>query len=181
VLSHTETVWISTREGKNFYVGQDGSKRPLPGFTLINDLCLLVTEAPLSAQETQEKKVEVYDWEVKKNVLKPLPVLVDLIGQEIQVGIIKRVVNKRVANSAGVYAPTAETREENVLDKAFHAHTGQTVNEVNADSEALFIHRWENQYKGKLVDKTVPVQELSKPSGASNSGSSKPRKNLFTD
>jgi len=175
---YNETVWVSSREGKNFYVGQDGTKRPLPGFTLINDLCLLVTVTPLANQETAVKKVEVYDWEAKGKVLKALPVLTDLIGQKTQVGILKQTVNKRAQNSAGVYVPVAEIREENVLHKVFHADTNQTANEEKAGVEAGFIDRWKEQYEGKLVDKTVPVQQTSKTSAA---GMSKPRKNLFAD
>jgi len=185
--THMETVWVTTKEGKNYYE-RDGQKNPLPGFTLINDLCLLTTEAPLSAQEAEEKKVEVYDWEAKGRVIKSMPVLVDLIGKAVFAGILKQTVNKRAANSAGVYVATAETKEENVLHKFFHCATSQTANEWQADGEAHFREHWEDRYTGVVLDKTVPVIEYSKPSkpsntttGKSSATAPKAKKNIFQD
>jgi len=188
--THMETVWVTSKEGKNYYL-KDGQKNPLPGFTLINDLCLLTTEAPLLAQEVEEKKVEVYDWEIKGKAIKSMPVLVDLIGKAVFAGILKQKVNKRVADAAGVYVATAETRDENVLHKFFHCATSQTANERQADAEAHFREHWEGRYTGVLLDRMVPVIEYSKPSkpnkpsntitGKPSATAPKAKKNIFQD
>ena len=39
---YRETITITNKKGENFYL-KDGKKMPLPGFTQINDLVLLIT------------------------------------------------------------------------------------------------------------------------------------------
>jgi len=185
--THIETVWISSKTGANYYKGQDGEKKPLPGFTLINELCLLVTEKPLSHQEGETKKVEVFDFESRGKVLKAVPVLTDLLLTRVQVGIHKQTENKQVKNAEGIYVATSDTRERNVLNKVFHNETDQTVNEMQANAEPRFKEQWEAKYNGVTLDKTTPVLEYAKPTQsplqgkAVGSASPKPKKNIFQD
>ena len=67
-----ETIYITNTKGETFYLSKDGknTKHVLPGFTTIDDLCLLATEAPLSEQVTEEKTVKLYDYEAKKEIPK---------------------------------------------------------------------------------------------------------------
>jgi len=185
--SHIETVWISNRTGANYYKGQDGEKKPLPGFTLINELCLLVTEKPLSQQEGETKKIEVFDFESRGKVLKAVPVLTEIVGSRIQVGIHKQIENKQVKNADGVYVAISDTREKNVLNKVFHNETDQTANEIQADGEPRFIEQWRDKYTGVTLDKTTPVLEYAQPTQSPAQGktvgsaSPKPKKNIFQD
>jgi len=188
--AHMETVWISSKTGANYYKGQNGEKKPLPGFTLINELCLLTTDKPLSQQEVETKKVEVFDFESMGKVLKAVPVLTELIGTRVHAGIHKQIENKQVKNAAGVYVATSDTREKNALNKVFHFETGQTFNEKEADAEARFQEQWVAKYGGVTLDKTTPVVEYAQPTQSTQSptqgktvGSAptKPKKNIFQD
>ena len=49
---YRETVYITNKNGENFFLNkQDKSKKvPLPGFTTIDDICLIATGSPLAEQ-----------------------------------------------------------------------------------------------------------------------------------
>ncbi len=154
---YTETVYVTNKNGENFFLNkQDQSKKvPLPGFTLIDDLCLVTTDKPLAQQNGEEKVVKIYDYEQKKEVPKSVPVLVDLLGKEAYFAIVAQTVNKNQKNdSTGEYEPIAETRDENVIEKIFHNPTKMTVVEVKSGAqEAVFFHAWLEKNKGNTRDK----------------------------
>lgn len=188
---YRETIYITNKAGENFFLNKsDPTKKvPLPGFTLIDHICLLTTEEPLSEQDVEEKVVKIYNFDERKEVPTNVPVLVDLIGKEVSVAIVKELVNKNAKNSSGDYAPTAETREQNVIDKAFHPESKLTVVEaLNGDEEGAFWDVWLEKNKGKTKDKRTiredgaagssggrPTRQPTPPSGETPA----PRKNLF--
>jgi hypothetical protein len=158
---YRETFWITNKDGENFFMakGADGKptgkKSPLPGFTMVDDICQIATGKPLSEQEAEDKVVQVYDAEQKKQVNKNVPMLVEALGQEVALGIIRRKVNKNVKNdSTGVYEPTAEEREENFTDKVFHPELKLTIVEAKAGADvATFWDAWLELNKGKTQDR----------------------------
>lgn len=159
---YNETIYITNKQGENFFLqGNDKAKKvPLPGFTLINDLCIVCTEKPLAEMNTEEKVVNVYDPAEKKAVPRGVQVITDLIGQEAYFGILKKLENKNAKNDAtGKYEPTAETRETNALVKVFHNPTKLTVNEVMEAQKAgtmpespVFFEAWVKKNKGNVQD-----------------------------
>lgn len=147
-----ETVWITSGKGVNYYVSkEDGKTRiPLPGFATIDELCLLATKEPLSAQATEEKVVKLYNYEEKKELPTPVQVLTGLIGKQVKLGILREIVDKTARNDAGEYVPTGETRAQNVISKVFHAETNKTVNEYRHKvEEPEFCQAWISQNQGK--------------------------------
>lgn len=157
---YREVFWITNKNGQNFYMakGKDGKetgkKAPLPGFTIVDDICMIATGKPLSEQDTEEKLVNVYDPEQNKEVPKAVPMLVDAIGQEVALGVIRRRVNKNVKDDKGNYVPTAEEREENGTDKVFHPELKLTVVEAKAGTTvATFWDGWLELHKGKTQDR----------------------------
>jgi hypothetical protein len=147
-----DTFWITNRNGENFFADkQDPSKkRPLPGYTMADDLCLLTTGLPLTEQPVEEKVVKLYDFEAKKDVPQNVPVLTDLLDKPITVGVIRQTVDKQAKDSAGKYVATGETRDENVADKLFHTESRRTVTEVREGiEEAIFYPKWVEKNAGK--------------------------------
>jgi hypothetical protein len=140
---YRETIYITNKQGENFFLNKDDptKKVPLPGYTTVNDICLMTTDKPLSEQDTEAKMVNVWDNDAKKEVPKSVPVLTELLGQKVTLGILKQLVNKNEKNqSSGKYEPTAETREENVIEKVFHSPTHMTVVEAqNGATEARTV------------------------------------------
>ena len=157
VGEYSETIYITNKQGENFFLNrQDNTKKvPLPGFTTINDLCLVTTNKPLSEQDTEEKVVKIYDYDERKELPKSVQMLVDLIGKTAYFGITENTEDKNQKNeSTGEYEPTGETRQTNTIDKIFHDPTKMTVVEAeNEATEAIFFDKWVEKNKGQVKDK----------------------------
>lgn len=159
---YSETIYVTNKKGENWFLNQnDKSKKvPLPGFTTIDDICLVTTGKPLSEQDSEEKVVKVYDYDEKKELPKSVPVLTELTGQKVYLGILKSIVDKNVKNdSTGEYEPSGETREENTIEKVFHHPSKVTVVEAREaqkagrDAEAVFYDKWVEKNKGQTRNK----------------------------
>jgi hypothetical protein len=152
---YRETIYITNKKGENWFLNKDdkSKKVPLPGFTTIDDICLVATGSPLADQGAEDKMVKVYDNDAKKELPKSVPVLIDLIGKEISLGIIQILENKneKVGNE---YVPTAETRTSNAIDKVFDTESKLTVAEARAGSTTgAFWGAWAERNKDQVRDK----------------------------
>jgi hypothetical protein len=181
---YKQTTYITNKKGENFYLNKsDNSKKvPLPGFTIIDDICLCTTGKPLAEQDAEEKVVKIYDFEAKAELPTSVPVLIELLGQDISLAILKVTENKQAADANGVYQPTAETREINDIDKVFNTATQMTVVEARNKAEApVFWDNWLERNKGKTRDKTSKV--IGTPgaprSGPPQAGAAPARPSLF--
>ena len=180
---YRETITITNKKGENFYL-KDGKKMPLPGFTQINDLVLLITGNDLSQLKTEKQTHKVYDFQKRSEVAKELDCLTDIMGKPITVGIIKRTVNKQEKDGNGVYQPINEKRDENVIDKFFHAESGKTVNEFKEGvASGTFKEAWGKKNTGVTQDRYKEQSDQGK-SGGLLSGGAKPaegvaKKSLF--
>src|SRR5690606_27332136 len=128
-------------------------KSPLPGFTTVNDICLITTGMELSELETEEKVVKVWDFDAKAEVPKSVPMITAALGKKVALGIIKQLENKNVKGADGKYVPTEETREINQIDKVFHPELKVTVAEARAGKESTFWDAWEARNSGQTRDK----------------------------
>lgn len=182
-----ETIYVTNRKGEPFYVDKTTKKNmPLPGFSLIDDLCLFTTEAPLSATNMEEKTVKVYDPEQKKEVNKPVPVLVDLLTKPVKVAIQREIVDKTKQGDDGQYHPTGETRTQNAIVKFMHPETGRTVNEYKHEIEdPIYMTEWKERWAGKDRNRASKTSNTAGSSGSgrpgvSGGGNDKPAaKSLF--
>lgn len=149
---YRETIYVTNRQGENFFLNRDdkSKKVPLPGFTTIDDLCLCATGVSLSEQEVEEKMVKVYDYDLKAEVPKSVPVITSLLGKQVTLGIVRILENKSEKNAAGVYEPIADEREINQIDKVFHTETRLTTPEARTGMTA-------GEFYGKWVEKNTGV------------------------
>lgn len=153
-----QTLWMTsgTAKGcKNYYEDKNGEKHYLPGFIHANALCLLTVGKEISAMDTETKVINLYSPEAKAEVPTKVDVLMDLLGKEIIVGLIKQTVDKTKKNEAtGQYEATGETRDENEIDKFFRAKDRMTTAEIRAQAEeATFINSWDQKWTGKVKDR----------------------------
>ena len=169
---YRDTVYITTKDGNNFFFKKDKDGKPtktkvaLPSFTVIDDICLITTDKPLAEQDVEEKVVKVWDAEAKKELPKNVPVLVDLIGKNISLGILKQLENKSEKDSNDKYVPIADTRESNTIDKVFHTESQMTVAEArNGVQEATFWGSWMERNKGKTRDRRTIKEDGAGVSG----------------
>lgn len=183
---YTETLYVTNKDGQNWFANkQDNTKKvPLPGFTVVDDICLIATGEPLAAQETEEKVIKIWDNEAKKEMPKSVPMIIAALGKPIALGIQKTLANKqtKVGND---YVPNAETREENHIDKVYHPEMKLTVAEARAGQDvAQFWDAWLLKNKDQVRDKrTIKDGEVGAPSKsaptAAQSSDQPKRKSLF--
>lgn len=179
-----QTIYVTSGDAKGnstTYTDKEGKEHYLPGFLQVNGLCLLSIGKELDEIEEEERTISVYDFNAKAKVMKKKLVLVDLLGAKIKAGIVKQKVNKQVKGDNG-YVPTAETREQNEITKFFRDEDNLTVAEIQAgESEAKFCDDWLNTFKGKVIDKTVPVAPTPGGAAAPATGqaAAKPKSSLF--
>lgn len=180
-----QSLWMTsgTAKGCKNYYEKDGEKNFLPGFNHANALCLLTVGKEISAMDTEQKVVKLYSAEAKAEVPTKVDVIVDLLGKEILVGLIKQTVDKTKKNDAGVYVPTGETRDENEIDKLFRATDRMTTAEIRAQAtEAAFADTWSGKWAGKTKSKVKGVAANSGTFGeakATGTGGKKPSTSLF--
>ena len=182
---YRETFYVTNKKGENFFISPEKKKVPLPGFTVVDDICLIASGKPLAEQSTEEKVINLYDFEAKREMPKSVPMLTDLLGQKVALGVLKQVENKNV-KQGDEYVPSAETREINVVDKVFHPEVKLTVAEArNGQEEAKFWDAWSERNKGQVRDKRTIKDGAGGNAGAppkpgtAATGSAAPRKSLF--
>jgi hypothetical protein len=181
-----ERLWITSGDAKgnrNYYETKNGEKRYLPGFNLANSLCLLSVGKELAEMDTDEKVINIYSSEASKEVPTKVPVLVDLLNQEIIAGIQQVIVDKSAKDQNGVYQPTGETRTVNEIDKFFRAKDKLTTAEIRAQvAEAEFYNSWDKKWTGQVRDRS---KGAAAPAGGATQSTAfagnaaKPRTSLF--
>lgn len=186
-----QQIYFTNKKGENWFPNKEDKtkKVPLPGFTTVDDICLCTVGKELYEIEPEDKMVNIYNHDLKKEVPTNVPVLVELLGQRVGLGVLKVLENKNAKDSAGNYVPTAETREINEIDKVFHEETGMTTVEArNGVETAAFKDGWIERNKGKLRDKrkvkdgqagATGAPQAASSSSAPQAGDAKPRASLF--
>lgn len=171
-----QTLWMTSGDkkgNKNYYLNAKKEKHYLPGFLIANSLSLLTVGKDISEIETEEKTINLYNYELKKDIPTKVDMLMELVTQSVIVGLIKQEVDKSEKDSTGTYIPTGETRTENEIDKLFRAEDRMTTAEVIAQAEeAQFINTWEAKWKDVTRDKTTKDAGNSR-AGAPKSGAAK--------
>lgn len=178
------TVYMTSgnaKGGKPYYV-KDGKKYPLPGYTMVDHITKICAGLPVSQISPEKKLVKLYDFDAKSEVPREVPVVTEIVGKEILVGIQKRRENKRVQQGDD-WVDGPEAREFNEIAKVFHPD-GFTVTEKVAEAdEAAFVKKW------KEANPTDYVNDRFKPvAGATPAGIAAPASeaaaapdNLFDD
>lgn len=181
-----ETQWMTSgkaKGGNNFFIDKSGAKQYLPGFNMANSLALLATGKEINELDTETKVVNIYSFDAKAEIPTKVDMVVDLLGKELMLGVIKQVVDKNVKDAAGAYVPSGETRAENTIDKAFRARDRMTTAEIRAQAtEATFATTWETKWAGKTRDKSVGSKGGNGAAGAPKTaavGTKKPATSLF--
>lgn len=172
-------------KGNLNYYEKDKQKHYLPGFNLANSLALLTTGKEISELDTETKAVNIYDFTAKADVLTKVEVVTDLMGAEINAGVMRQTVDKRQKNDAtGKYESTGETRDENEIDKFFCAkdkYLNMTATEIKSKVEkAVFVDQWTEKWAGKTKDKTTKAGGTAgAPAKAGAKAAGKPESSLF--
>ncbi|MEQ1950910.1 hypothetical protein [Mesorhizobium sp. CN2-181] len=160
--TYSEEIYVTNKNGENFYVDKnDGKKKPLPGFTTIDDICQMTIGKGLAGAQFEQKVVNIYDREQGKELPTSVQVCVEALGQKVTLGIIKQKEDKMKRDGDNLVLNG--TRDVNFIDKVFHVPSNLTVVEArNKIQQAKFYGVWVEANKGKVKDKST--------GGASNGG-----------
>jgi hypothetical protein len=192
-----QTLWISSGKEKgclNYYETKDGDRKYLPGFLLFQSISLLTKGVEITDLDIQEKVVNIYNVEAKKEVPTSVPVIMDLLDQEVYTAVIKQTVDKNVKNpnfdeskpshktDNPMYIANGETRDENEIDKFFRASDKMTTAEIRAGAEeAVFFDTWLGKWEGQTKDKTSKDAPKANTGTAGNTApqTAAPKTSLF--
>lgn len=172
-LRITEYVTSGKAKGqKNYYETKQGERRYLPGFTTINNICLLTVGEELGDLDAEEKLVKIWDFEQRKEVPTPKQVIMGLIGQRITLGVLKTIQDITAKTDGGEYEPTGYTRIQNEVSKAFRSDDNLTVAEIKAEAtESVFYNQWIEKYADVTIDKSAAkAGHNPKPTGTADAG-----------
>jgi hypothetical protein len=181
-----QTIYIQSgvdKGEKATYTNKNGEEEYLPGYLLMNSLtCLTIGKELHEELDEEEKAVKIYNFEAKADVATKVPVLTELIGQKVKIGVVKQTVSKKKLEG-GVYVTTGETRDENEIIKFFRYDDNMTTAEIIAEkTEATFYKDWLAKFEGKTLDKTEkPAGGAPTAAGApaAKPAATKPASSLF--
>lgn len=162
------TMWITSGKAKGCkttYTNKNGKEVHLPGFSIANHICLLTAGVNIYELDTEKKVIKLYNYEAKKDIPTEVECLTPIMGKEIQLGVIRQIVDKNVKTDSGQYVPSGDTREENEVDKIFQAGTGRTVVEIKAEENAVFIDTWKNKWTDVVRNKAKGAKQTGGTAG----------------
>lgn len=165
-----QTTYITNREKKPFKVYDDGTKKYLPGFNLMNSMSRLTTGKNINELKSTPKVVKLYNFEAKKEVDTEVPMLMDLVGKKVIAGIQKQLVNKREQQD-GQWVDLPQFREVNEVDKFFHPQTGMTATETkDGAEEPQTLEKWKARWRGEVRDRRTIKDGDASQNGIISSG-----------
>lgn len=177
-----QAIYISSGEAKgckNYYVDKQGKKQYLPGYNQINSICLLTIGKTLMEMDPEEGAVMIYDRDAGKEIPKEVPILKEIIGEEILLGVLKVRTNKQEKNDDDEYVATAEERFFNEIDKVFRTEDKLTVQEIKGGlTEPVFFDKWIDKWQGNQKDTYKSIEGSGVQSG-SLGGGNKQTSSLF--
>ena len=152
------TQWIKSGDSKGNkpYYERAGKKYPLPGYSVIDDICKLAAGVKLGEAEMEEKTVKIYDFELSKEVATEVDCICDVKGEVVHLAIQRQLEDKNIQNASGEYVPSGETREINEVAKVL-SEDGSTCVELTDKVDAEWADKWLTKNKGKIRDKTKKV------------------------
>jgi hypothetical protein len=183
---HRETIYITSGRAKGqkttYTDRRTGKERPLPGYSLVDEICIAATGNNLASQTSEAKKVKIWDYDAKEEVVAERQVITSLLGQDIQLGIQHIRENKNVKNDNNQWVPGPDAREFNEINKAFNPAGLTNVEVTSGATEAKFQERWGQRFPaGEMIDKFDPSIAESAPPAATEAALPNPVESLDDD
>lgn len=170
-----ETIYFTNKQGGTTFE-KDGKKYSLPGFSIVNGLCLLAAGEPLSNMTVEKVTYPIWNFDAGKELPTEVDALAGLTGQKVFAAIQHVIEDKNKKNDAtGKYEPTGETRELNTIVKFFRHECRRTVTEIKAQQEkAEFIDKWKEKNQGQVINKAKGTGVKNTAPGAAAAGGAAP-------
>ncbi len=181
-----DTTYVTNRQkGTTYVCKKTGKNKYLPGYQDMDTLTQMTVGKGLLSVPTEEKTLNLWNRDLKKETPTNVPVMSECIGKTIKIAVYKQIEDKNVDDGNGKWVPGGETRETNEIVKFFHGETGLTMAEALAgeNQEGVFVKDWAEQHAGKVRNLATGVADSgAKPSGAFGGGTpaaQKPAGSIF--
>jgi len=168
------TLWIKSKDSKGNkpYYEKDGKKHALQGMNMANALAGLAVPPKdgkvnvIGDLDRTEKTVAIWDYDASAELNTKVEVFMDLIDKRVDVGVIRRIENKR-KQQGGQWVDTADKKDSNELAAVFDADTGLSITEYKAGAtDPEFKAKWLKRWDGKTDDKYKEVAGNGSSAGA---------------
>lgn len=205
----TRQIWMTNGKGDVTYKDKKtGEEKNLPGFNQINGLCMLLLSKEVGNLDVEEKVLNLYDYDAKKEIPQTVECFTELHGVPLQIAIQRQTVDKTKKNdSTGDYELTGETRDENEFIKFFPENRLVTISEVahyikslggdfeevlndgdlskainKMEKDGDYATKWLEKNRGQTWDKSTGSKGEGKSfSGGKSSGGGSSEKKKKTD
>lgn len=189
-VAFDEVIYVTSgkqKGQKNFYVDKDGKEQFLPGFNILNNICLVAAGIEVGGLSTTEIHINKYDYDAKKDLPTPVQSIDQLKDVAIKIGVVKVEKSKKKNVAAdgqpANWVATGETKFENELKVVFcvkPGHEDKTGKELQSQTPADFLPLWAEKYTADYVDDQTEklASGAGKPAGGAPAAAA-PETSLF--
>lgn len=161
---HTETFWVTKRDGSSTYIDKNGKERFMPGYTLADDFTKATAGKSLVEAVSEERTIPLYDFAVGKEVMTTVQMLTEALDAKFGVGLVKVCSNKKT-KQGDVFVPTPDKVFSNQINKIFILTKDDkflTINEKENNVEfGGFAEVWEKRWYNEVKDEYKTVSGIS--------------------
>lgn len=179
-----QTFYVTSGDAKgnkNYYIHQkSGKKVLLPGMQDCNTIVKIASGKNLSELVPENKTIKVWDSAAQEEKPKEMPVLTELLGKNVLLGVHKVRENVRKLNDATKqYEPTAEERLFNEVHKSFFPEGITLTEKAGGATEPEYRDRWVERFPPEYVKDNYKPVATSQPDLPSSIGSSAAVDDIF--
>jgi len=155
---------------KTYYVTKDGKKRPLPGYSIAENMCIAATGEDLDVcmDSAENKQVNIWNQEQGKALPAERPVVMSLVNKTIKVAVHQVIVDKQAPDANGKWVSTGESKTVNEC-KFFGNMEGKTSEEITKNKPATMFDKWAEKNTGAVINKSTKGQSSNSAAGIMNS------------
>lgn len=162
---HSQGYTVVDKDGNHIITTEDGTRKFLAGFLKANSIAFLACKGtPISNIPTQDKTINVRNYETNQDEPKQVQQLTDMIGKEVCLGIIQQAQFKRVKGNDGKWTEdNTQTQVKSTIHTVFHSVKHFTYAEAdaaiknNTAPESKFYDAWKEEWHD-----TKRVQDFTK-------------------
>jgi len=153
--THRETFYVTSNKEngrRNTYVDKrSGKARLLPGMESANQLSIITTGKKLSALETTEKIIKMWNFDSRSEENTPVPCLTEMLNKPVLVAITKRRENKntKVGND---WIPTNDERLFNEAGKFLYPNGLSVAEKIAGQTETTYRDNWADKFSTDYVN-----------------------------
>jgi hypothetical protein len=159
--AYRETIALTDNDGNSEVKDKNGVLRPFFGMTKANALLNILTGKDIHELESEEKIVELFDFDAGGMAKVPRQVIPELKGLPIKLGVTMNRNNKKMKDDVTgkwVDNPDGSIKEVNKTHTAFRFEDDLTASEIeHGATEAKFLPKWLETFEGTVQGKVRTV------------------------